>query len=160
MRRFGLSICMWIMIGVGCSEQQPREAPQEAPQVYGVKDYLGRAYATVDTLKLSEAKTLIGDPATAFIDVREGNELANLGKIPGAVHVPRGFLEFYIDKTGAMHHEVFSSGKKLIFYCETGGRSVLSARLAKDMGLDNVAYLGGGFTAWEKDGGEVEKIIE
>jgi rhodanese-related sulfurtransferase len=49
--------------------------------------------------------------------------------------------------------DIFSSGKKLIFYCETGGRSLLAAKLALDMGVEDAVYLDGGFKAWaEADG--------
>ncbi len=72
--------------------------------------------------------------------------------------MPRGVLEFYIDETSSMHVALFSSEKKIVFYCESGGRSVLAARLAMNMGLEEVAYLGGGFTAWMIGGGTVEHL--
>jgi len=44
--------------------------------------------------------------------------------------------------------DIFSSGKQIIFYCETGGRSLLAAKLASDMGVPDPVYLDGGFRAW------------
>ena len=96
---------------------------------------------------------LVSDDSVIFVDVREGEEIARLGKIEGAVHVPRGVLEFYIDPYSSLHMELFSSGKKLIFYCETGGRSSLAAKLAMDMGVPDAVHLEGGFKAWEETGG-------
>ena len=88
---------------------------------------------------------LVSGDSVIFVDVREGEEIARLGKIEGAVHVPRGVLEFYIDPYSSLHMELFSSGKKLIFYCETGGRSSLAAKLAMDM--PDAVHLKGGFKA-------------
>ena len=153
MRWVGIFIFLWSVTGFGCDMR----TVSEKPTTFGVKDYLTRAYAAVDTLEATEAITRGGDAALIFVDVREGDEVEKHGQIPGSVHIPRGVLEFYIDKTSSLHHEVFSSGKTLVFYCETGGRSVLAARLAMDMGLGNVAYLGGGFTAWTKSGGTVNR---
>ena len=75
--------------------------------------------------------------------------LAENGEIEGSVHLPRGVLEFYIDPASAMHMNLFSSDKTIIFYCETGGRSLLAAKLAKDMGVINPVYMDGGFSAWQ-----------
>jgi len=96
---------------------------------------------------------LVSDDSVIFVDVLEGEEIARLGKIEGAVHVPRGVLEFYIDPYSSLHMELFSSGKKLIFYCETGGRSSLAAKLALDMGVPDAVHLEGGFKAWVETGG-------
>ena len=91
------------------------------------------------------------------MDLRDSAELQQEGKIPGAVHVNRGMLEFAIDPTTKYHNPVFSSGKKIVFYCAGGGRSALAAATAEDMGLDNVAHLAGGFKAWKEAGAPVEK---
>ncbi|MEE9159050.1 MAG: rhodanese-like domain-containing protein, partial [Gammaproteobacteria bacterium] len=77
---------------------------------------------------------------------------------PGAVHAPRGMLEFYIDAASPYHKEIFSSGKKIVFYCASGGRSSLAAQLAMEMGLPDVVHIGGGFKAWVKAGGPVERL--
>ena len=154
MGRWGLLVFLWSVTGFGCAEQPKPEEPTK----FGVKDYLARAYATVDTLEVADAIAAGGDTSLVFVDVREGDELIRKGKIPGSVHVPRGVLEFYIDETSSIHMALFSSGKKIVFYCESGGRSVLAARLAMNMGLEEVAYLGGGFTAWVTGGGTVEHL--
>lgn len=121
--------------------------------VKGVDDYKAEAVAAVIASDVPSSKELVGDDSVIFVDVREGEELARHGKIAGAVHVPRGVLEFYIDPKSSLHMDIFSSGKKLIFYCETGGRSLLAAKLARDMGVSDPVYLEGGFTAWVEAGG-------
>lgn len=66
-------------------------------------------------------------------------------------------MEFYIDPSGSMHKEVFSSGKQALVYCAGGGRSALAAQLTMEMGLANVAHVGGGFRAWVEGAGPVEQ---
>ena len=118
-----------------------------------VADYRAEATAVVTAIDAESSLQLVNDDSVVFVDVREAGELADKGKIEGAVHIPRGVLEFYIDPASGMHNEIFSSDKKVVFYCATGGRSVLAAKLAMDMGVKNAAHLEGGFTAWAKAGG-------
>ena len=121
------------------------------------KDLVAQANAKVKTVPAAEARQLLGKPDVVFVDLRDSAELARDGKIPGAVHVNRGMLEFTLDPTLPYHNPVFSSGKKVVFYCASGGRSALAAATAQDMGLENVAHVGGGFKGWKDAGGEVEK---
>jgi rhodanese-related sulfurtransferase len=129
----------------GCTE--------EDRGVKGVDDYKAEAAAAVVAYDVPMSMELVGDDSVIFVDVREGEEIARLGKIEGAVHVPRGVLEFYIDPNSSLHMELFSSGKKLIFYCETGGRSLLAAKVAMDMGVTDAVHLEGGYKAWVEAGG-------
>lgn len=123
-----------------------------AEGVKSLDDFKAEAEAAVDAISVDASRRLTGDDSVVFVDVREGDEIASLGKIEGAVHVPRGMLEFYIDPASSMHRDIFSSGKKLIFYCATGGRSLLAAKVAKDMGVKDPVYLEGGFKAWSEAG--------
>ncbi len=144
MRTSKLALIVFSILS-GCTEQDRT--------VKGVDDYKAEAAAAVVAYDVSMSKELVGDDSVVFVDVREGEEIARHGKIEGAVHVPRGVLEFYIDPQSSLHMELFSSGKKLIFYCETGGRSLLAAKLAMDMGVTDAVHLEGGFRAWvEADG--------
>ncbi len=120
----------------------------QAQVVKSVDDYKAEAEAAVDHISVDEAKDLIGSDSVVFVDVREADEIARLGKIEDAVHVPRGVLEFYIDRKSSMHMDIFSSGKKIVFYCATGGRSLLAAKVSKDMGVTDPVYLEGGYKAW------------
>jgi len=118
-----------------------------------VDDYKAEAAADVALYDVRDAKKLVGDDSVVFVDVREDDEIALHGKIEGAVHVPRGVLEFYVDPKSAHHMDIFSSGKQVIFYCESGGRSLLAAKRAMDMGVSDAASLEGGFEAWVEAGG-------
>lgn len=120
-------------------------------------EIVAEANAAVGTLTVEEAMKLVGQHDVVFVDVREGGELATQGKVPGAVHAPRGLLEFYADPSTPYHKPELASGKRLVVYCASGGRSALAARTLKDMGIDNVANMLGGFTAWQQEGGQVER---
>ena len=121
-----------------------------------VKQMVDEATARIRTIPIDEAKTLLDDPDTLFVDIRDVRELNREGRIPGALHAPRGMLEFWIDPESPYHKEVFASGKKLIFFCAGGLRSALATKTAQDMGLDNVAHIEGGFGAWRKAGKPVQ----
>ena len=74
------------------------------------------------------------------------------------LHLPRGMLEFAVDPTSPYHKQELSSGKKIIFYCASGGRSALATKVAQDMGLENTAHVGGGFNAWKDNNGPIESV--
>ena len=84
-----------------------------------------------------------------LIDVRESEEFA-AGKIPGAVSIPRGFLELRIE-------EKAKRDELLILYCAGGTRSALAAKTLREMGYENVASMAGGYNRWSDSGFPVEK---
>ncbi|GJE02973.1 rhodanese-like domain-containing protein [Methylobacterium isbiliense] len=117
------------------------------------KDLVAEASKAIETLSGEDAVKLVGDPSVVFVDVREGEELQKSGKLLGAVHVPRGLLEFQADPTSPTHKPEFGGEKKLVLYCGSGSRSALAAKTLKEMGIDNVAHVAGGFPALQKAGG-------
>lgn len=123
----------------------------------GFKEMLAAANAAIETVSVQDALARHGDDGVVFIDVRETVELQKSGTVAGAVHAPRGFLEFIADPEGPMHNPVFRSGKSLLLYCASGGRSALAAKTLQDMGIKNVAHVAGGFAAWREAGGPVEQ---
>lgn len=122
----------------------------------GFKQFVAEANAVIETIPVGEALTQLQSDQVAFIDIRDASELARDGKIPGAVHASRGMLEFHADPDSPYHKEVFASGKKLVLYCASGGRSALAAQRLQEMGLTNVAHVGGGIKAWKEANGPVE----
>ena len=91
------------------------------------------------------------------MDIRDIRELHREGLIPGSYHAPRGMLEFWIDPESPYHKDIFTSGKRLVFYCASGWRSALATKTVQDMGLKNVCHIDGGLAAWRHEGGQVEK---
>ena len=122
------------------------------------KDYMAEAVNTVDIIDVEEASQIIKDPDVMFIDVRDRNELMELGKIAGAEHASRGMLEFFVDPSSPYHNKLFSEDKKFVLYCMSGGRSTLAAHTMQEMGFDKVVTLEGGFKAWKDAGGAIENV--
>ena len=120
----------------------------------GFRDLMAEANAVIDQVSVHDAQALHGAEDVVFVDVREQHEWAN-GHIPGAVHAPRGFLEFVADPDGPMHNPALASGSRLVIYCGSGGRSALAAKTLHDMGLTKVANMVGGFQAWDQAGGAI-----
>jgi len=121
-------------------------------------ELLAEANSRVVAVTAEDAIPRVTATDTVFVDVRDSSELSSEGKIPGSVHIPRGMLEFALDPTLPYHNPVFSSGKKVVFYCAGGGRSALAADTAQNMGLGSVSHLAGGFKGWKAANGPVEKV--
>jgi rhodanese-related sulfurtransferase len=90
-----------------------------------------------------------------LVDLRETEERAQKGAIPGAVHAPRGMLEFYADPANEDHRPEFDPTRRTILYCAGGARSALAAGTLQQLGYTSVAHLEGGLTAWAASGHEV-----
>ena len=112
------------------------------------KQLVAEANAIIETVPVAQAIQQLSNPEMVFIDLREPHELAEDGIIPGAIHVPRGTLEWVADPDSSRHNPVFASGKKLLLYCAGGGRSALAAHTLQMMGFAHVAHLDGGIKAW------------
>ena len=123
----------------------------------GYRALVAEAEAEIETLSVDAAKQAVADGAT-WVDLRDVRELHREGKIPGAVHAPRGMIEFWIDPESPYHREVLSSADRLVLYCNLGWRSALAAKSLQGMGLHDVAHLGGGFDAWRAAGEPVEEV--
>ncbi len=122
----------------------------------GFKQLLAEAEAMVETLTVAQAIAEHGRDNVVFVDLRDPREMDREGKMPGAFACPRGMLEFWIDPESPYHKPVFAEDKRFVFFCAGGWRSALAARTAKEMGLENVAHVGGGFGAWKTAGGPSE----
>lgn len=121
------------------------------------KKLVAEANAEIETLSVEDAIALHGDENTVLVDIRDVRELKREGKVPGALHAPRGMLEFWVDPNSPYYREVFGSGKKFVFFCAGGLRSALATAQLQRMGLEPVAHIEGGFGAWCSAGGPVEK---
>jgi rhodanese-related sulfurtransferase len=124
----------------------------------GYRQLLDAADAEITTLGAAEVRDLADRGEIQLVDLRDRRELEREGRIPGAFHCPRGMLEFWIDPESPYHKPVFAEPRRFVFYCASGWRSALATKAAQDMGLDPVAHLGGGFTAWREAGFPVEPV--
>ena len=122
----------------------------------GFKQMLAEANAMIETISVADAQALVGNADVVFVDVRETVERQASGGIKDSVHVPRGFLEIIADPETPMHIDSLASGKRLVLYCGSGGRSALAAKTLIDMGLENVCHIAGGYGAWVEAGGPTD----
>jgi rhodanese-related sulfurtransferase len=120
------------------------------------EDIVKEAMATVPEISAKEALSLAGSPDHVFVDLRDGTEQAKTGVIAGAVTSSRGMMEFHIDPESPAHKSEFNQDKTYVFYCASGGRSALAAKVAMEMGLSPVVNMSGGVGAWKKAGGTLE----
>jgi molybdopterin/thiamine biosynthesis adenylyltransferase/rhodanese-related sulfurtransferase len=112
-------------------------------------EFIRQVKSQIDEVDPADVKPLVGN-GVAIVDVRETEEVAQ-GKIPGAIHVPRGYLESRIEGAAPDRKQ------RVVLYCASGNRSALAARtLRDDLGYEDVASMTGGFTLWKDRGYEVE----
>ena len=83
-----------------------------------------------------------------LIDVRTEKEYL-AGHIENAIWLPRGFLEFKIQKL------ISDPETEIIVYCKRGSRSALSAYTLMEMGYNNVLNLKGGIEEWVNNGNSI-----
>jgi molybdopterin/thiamine biosynthesis adenylyltransferase/rhodanese-related sulfurtransferase len=110
------------------------------------RDLLQQTRAEISEIDAPEGASLLGD-GTLFVDVRERDEWEE-GHIPGAVHVPRGYLESRIEQLAPDH------GLPIVVYCAGGSRSAFATKTMQELGYTNVVNLAGGYTDWKRNGFE------
>src|SRR5436305_8743578 len=110
------------------------------------KQIMDEARQVVPEVSPEEVKQkLDGGTRPLLLDVREKEEFRQ-GYVPGAVSVPRGFLEMRVEET------VPDKKTPIVAYCAGGTRSLLAGRILKELGYTNVVSMRGGFTAWKNQG--------
>jgi rhodanese-related sulfurtransferase len=105
-------------------------------------DLVAAAKARIQEVSLDQAEAAIR-AADVLIDVREADEYA-AGHIAGAVHVPRGLLEFKLGNTP----ELAARDLNIVLYCKNSGRAALAADSLHAMGYLTVSSIAGGIDAW------------
>jgi len=96
----------------------------------------------VDTAAAADA---LGQPGAVVLDVREADEYEQ-GALPGAVHIPRGFLESQVEAKVPDH------GAAVVVYCAGGTRSAFAADTLTQLGYTDVVSVVGGFNKWKDEG--------
>lgn len=129
---------------------------QDALAQKSAMDLVKDAKKDIENLSIQQARDEIAKPDVVLVDIRESEELKQ-GIIPGAVHAPRGMLEFYADSTLPYHKPEFRKNKRIVLYCASSGRSALAVQTLKAMGYTNVAHIDGGFKAWKEAGLPVDQ---
>jgi rhodanese-related sulfurtransferase len=113
------------------------------------------ARSQVKVLSPQDAKAEIDKGGATVIDVREPDEVAESGTVPGARNIPRGVLEIKADTELPMKDpELQDRNQKVIVACGAGGQAALSAKALKDMGFTDVSIIDGGVRGWKEAGYE------
>ena len=110
------------------------------------RELLQQVKLEVDEIDSAQARERIESAEPPLlVDVRERDEWVE-GFLPGAVHVPRGFLESRIEQVAP------DRSRDIVLYCAGGSRSAFAAKSLRDLGYERVASLAGGFTDWKRNG--------
>jgi rhodanese-related sulfurtransferase len=117
---------------------------------------VAEAKSHVASLTPEDVRAEMRQGAVLLVDIRESEERVEHGGIDGAIHVPRGMLEFAADPTSAYFRDEFDPGRRTILFCASGGRSALAADALLALGYAGAAYLEGGLQAWREAGLPVE----
>ena len=107
-----------------------------------------QAKQLIDNLSTDQVATELESGGVLLVDLREAEERTLWGTIAGAVHAPRGLLEFHADPAFEDHRPEFDPTRRTILFCAGGARSALAVRTLRELGYTNVAHLEGGLTAW------------
>ena len=110
------------------------------------REYLQQVKSEIDEVDVTQARELLDAPDRPLVvDVRELDEWAE-GRIPGAIHIPRGHLESRIEQAAPDH------AQPIFLYCAAGNRSAFAAKSLEELGYENVVSLAGGYTDWKRSG--------
>lgn len=131
------------------------------PITKGFRTLVDEASAQITTYSVAQVQERLqaGDPRLQLVDIRDLRELEREGSVPGALHAPRGMLEFWVDPDSPYFKPAFGDeSREFVMFCGAGWRSALATKALQDMGMRNVAHIDGGFTDWAKAGAPVETL--
>lgn len=114
-------------------------------------DLVAAAKAEINEVSLADAQVAIQN-SDVLLDVREADEYIN-GHIPGAIHIPRGLLEFKLSNDP----DLSTRSLNIVLYCKNSGRAALASKVLHEMGYLHVQSIAGGFDAWSEAGNPVAK---
>ena len=119
------------------------------------KDMVAEGREGTPMVSPQEAQQRLRDGKTLMIDVRDAQDLAGTGIIPGAKNVSLGTLPLRADTELPEQFrspELQDRNRPIITTCGGGGQASLAAKLLKDMGFTNVSILEGGTNGWKQAG--------
>ena len=116
--------------------------------IKSIQNLVSEAMNEIKTIDVDQAYEMLKDSSCNLIDVREVNELDAAGRVDGAIHIPRGMLEVYLDPNSP----VFQNGqldqnKEFVLFCAGGVRSALAVKSLMDMGYKKISHIDGGFAS-------------
>jgi len=113
------------------------------------QDLIDEAKQQIEEVTPEEVRAMQArNERVVYLDIREPNEW-NLGRLPQAIHLPRGNLETKVEA-------LIDRNQRVVIYCARGNRSALAALTMKQMGYENVASMARGIQGWAEINGEIE----
>src|SRR3954454_18835041 len=109
------------------------------------RELLARTKGEISEIDARDAQALSD---AVWVDVREQDEWQE-GHLPGAVHIPRGYLESRVEGVAP------AKDTPVILYCASAARSAFAAKTLRELGYKTVYSLAGGFTDWKRNGLEI-----
>jgi len=131
------------------------------PITKGFRALVDEATAQITTYTVAQVceRLSAADPRLQVVDIRDVRELEREGTVPGALHAPRGMLEFWVDPDSPYYKPVFGDeSKEFVLFCGAGWRSALATQTLNNMGMSNVAHIDGGFAEWLKQSAPTETL--
>ena len=113
---------------------------------------VAEARARITNLSPEDAQKAVESGRSTLLDLREKEELDATGTFPGAIHIPRGMLEFSVDPGHPSYKPDVTPDKSIIVACASGARSALATETLHALGFTDVSNLEGGFKAWKEQG--------
>ena len=107
------------------------------------RELLNEAKSHIREVEPAEVESLVG--SATFLDVREPDEYEQ-GAVPGAIHIPRGHLEFQVEG------RLTDKDAPVVVYCAGGVRSAFATKTLLDIGYSDVVSVIGGFNRWKDEG--------
>tara|TARA_Y100000589_G_scaffold134220_1_gene128284 strand:- start:37 stop:420 length:384 start_codon:yes stop_codon:yes gene_type:complete len=109
---------------------------------------VSEALSKIKTIDADQAYKMVQDQNCNLIDIRESNELENLGSVEKATHIPRGMLEVYLDPNSLLFQNgEIDKNKEFVLFCAGGVRSALAVKSLQDMGYKKISHIDGGFAS-------------
>ena len=109
---------------------------------------VSEALSKIKTIDVDQAYKMVQDQNCNLIDIRESNELENLGSVEKATHIPRGMLEVYLDPNSLLFQNgEIDKNKEFVLFCAGGVRSALAVKSLQDMGYKKISHIEGGFAS-------------
>ena len=107
------------------------------------RELLNEAKSQIREVTPADVVDLVG--TATFLDVREPDEYEQ-GTVPGAIHIPRGHLEFQVEG------RLLEKDAQIVVYCAGGVRSAFATKTLLDLGYSDVVSVDGGFNRWKDEG--------
>jgi len=110
------------------------------------------------SLDARRLQKLLAGEKPLLIDLRDREERARHGVIPGSTHIPYGDLDNTIGPGGLLNKLAPAARRGIVFYCAHGERSAMAVTASRQAGLGRAVHLAGGFDDWQRQGGAVERL--